>query len=240
MTVMPTEILKAERLAKFFYEPDKFQVLHDISLSIAKSEFVAIMGKSGCGKSTLLYLLSTLDTDYEGDLFILGTKISGMSENNLAKFRNEHIGFVFQFHYLLPEFTALENVMLPALKRARWDKKTINQKALERLRQMGMEEYAAKPSGKLSGGQQQRVAIARAMINDPDIILADEPTGNLDSANTANVLAIFRQLAEQGNTIIVVTHDKDLAAGADRIIELSDGRISPSPDHSHPIPLSRS
>ncbi|WP_431209565.1 ATP-binding cassette domain-containing protein [Puia sp. P3] len=125
---MPTEILKAERLSKFFYEPGKFQVLHDVSLSVTKGEFLAIMGKSGCGKSTLLYLLSTLDTDYEGDLFIMGKKISGMEEDNLAKFRNENIGFVFQFHYLLPEFSARENVMLPALKLARWDKKTIEKR----------------------------------------------------------------------------------------------------------------
>jgi len=238
---MPNEVLRAEQLSKYFYEPGKFQVLHEVSLSVNEGEFLAIMGKSGCGKSTLLYLLSTLDTDYEGSLYIMGTRTTGLSETSLANFRNEHIGFVFQFHYLLPEFTALDNVMLPALKLARWDKKKIEQKALEKLRQMGMEEYAAKPSGKLSGGQQQRVAIARALINDPALVLADEPTGNLDSANTANVLAIFRQLAQQGNTIIVVTHDRDLAAGADRIIQLSDGRISPSsPDNSHSLTPLRS
>ena len=191
---MPNEVLKAENLNKYFYEPSPFQVLHDVSLSICEGEFVSIMGKSGCGKSTLLYLLSTLDTEYEGSVDINGVRVTGLSENALARFRNEHIGFVFQFHFLLPEFTALENVMLPALKLGKWNAKTIEQNAMEKLRQMEMQDHALKLSGKLSGGQQQRVAIARSLINNPNIIMADEPTGNLDSANTDIIFTIFNEL----------------------------------------------
>jgi len=222
---MATEVLKAEKLVKVFTEPARQQVLYDVSLSVDAGQFVTIMGKSGCGKSTLLYLLSTLDTDYEGSVTIMGRKVTGLGEEELAKFRNEHIGFVFQFHFLLPEFTALENVMLPALKLGRWDAAMVKERAMDKLRQMEMDGFAQQPSGKLSGGQQQRVAIARALINEPDLILADEPTGNLDSANTEKVIGIFRELARQGNTIIVVTHDRDLAERADRIVELADGRI---------------
>lgn len=219
------ELLKAEKLNKYFHEPDTIQVLHDISLSIFEREFVSIMGKSGCGKSTLLYLLSTLDTAYEGTIDINGTRVTGLSENAMARFRNEYIGFVFQFHYLLPEFTAIENVMLPALKLGKQDRAAIEKNALEKLRQRDMHEHAHKLSGKLSGGQQQRVAIARALINNPKVIMADEPTGNLDSANTAIIFNIFSQLVQEGNTIIIVTHDHDFARKSNRIIEMADGRI---------------
>jgi lipoprotein-releasing system ATP-binding protein len=222
---MQQEVLKAEKLNKYFHEPATFQVLHDISLSIQEGEFIAIMGKSGCGKSTLLYLLSTLDTTYEGTLDISGTRVTGLNENAMARFRNEHIGFVFQFHFLLPEFTALENVMLPALKLGKFDPPVIEQHAMEKLRQMDMHEHAHKLSGKLSGGQQQRVAIARALINNPRIIMADEPTGNLDSINTGIIFSIFNQLAQKGNTIITVTHDRDFARKSNHIIEMADGRI---------------
>lgn len=222
---MPQEVLKAEMLNKYFHEPATIQVLHDISLSIQEGEFVSIMGKSGCGKSTLLYLLSTLDTEYEGVIHINGVQVTGLNENALARFRNEHIGFVFQFHFLLPEFTALENVMLPALKLGRLDRAGIEQNAMEKLRQMDMHEHAHKLSGKLSGGQQQRVAIARALINNPKIIMADEPTGNLDSANTTIIFNIFNKLVKEGNTIITVTHDHDFARKSTRIIEMADGRV---------------
>jgi len=225
MRIMATEVLKAEKLVKVFTGAARQQVLYDVSLSVDRGQFVTIMGKSGCGKSTLLYLLSTLDTDYEGKVTIMGREVTGLDEEELAKFRCEHIGFVFQFHYLLPEFTALENVMLPALKLGRWDRADVERRAMDKLRQMEMDGFARQPSGKLSGGQQQRVAIARALINEPDLILADEPTGNLDSANTEKVIGIFRELAQQGNTIIVVTHDRDLAERADRIVELADGKI---------------
>jgi len=222
---MLQEVLKAEKLNKYFHEPYTTQILHDISLSIQEGEFVSIMGKSGCGKSTLLYLLSTLDTDYEGSVDINGVRVTGLNENAMARFRNEHIGFVFQFHFLLPEFSALENVMLPALKLGKLDPKEIEQQAMEKLRQMDMHDHAHKLSGRLSGGQQQRVAISRALINNPMIILADEPTGNLDSANTAIIFNIFNQLVQEGNTIITVTHDHDFAGKSNRILEMADGRI---------------
>jgi lipoprotein-releasing system ATP-binding protein len=222
---MLQELLKAEKLNKYFHEPATTHVLHDISLSILEGEFVSIMGKSGCGKSTLLYLLSTLDTQYEGTIDINGTRVTGLNENAMARFRNEYIGFVFQFHFLLPEFTAIENVMLPALKLGNIDQTMIEKNAMEKLRQMDMHEHAHKLSGKLSGGQQQRVAIARALINNPKIIMADEPTGNLDSANTAIIFNIFNQLVQEGNTIITVTHDHDFARKSNRILEMADGSI---------------
>ncbi|KIC93732.1 ABC transporter ATP-binding protein, partial [Flavihumibacter solisilvae] len=208
-----------------FHVPATTHVLHDVSLSVYKGEFVTIMGKSGCGKSTLLYLLSTLDTDYEGTVTINGVQVTGLNENAMAVFRNAHIGFVFQFHFLLPEFTALENVMLPALKLGKSDEETVCERAMHRLRQMDMHEHANKLSGRLSGGQQQRVAIARALINDPMIIMADEPTGNLDSANTGIIFDIFSQLVQEGNTIITVTHDHDFAKKSNRILQMADGRI---------------
>jgi len=222
-----SEILQAAHLNKYFYEPEAFQVLHDISFSVDKGEFVTMVGKSGSGKSTLLYLISTLDTDYEGTIIINNIRVTGQSQNALSKFRNENIGFVFQFHFLLPEFSAIENVMLPALKLGKYSRDKIENLAMEKLRQMDMHSFAQKPSGKLSGGQQQRVAIARALINDPLIIMADEPTGNLDSSNSKIVFDIFQDLSKnKGNTIIAVTHDTDFARRADRIIELVDGRLA--------------
>ena len=220
------EVLKAENLNKYFHEPDEFHVLNNISLSVNKGEFVTITGKSGSGKSTLMYLLATLDTDYKGSIEINSTKVTGLRQNELAKFRNEHIGFIFQFHFLLPEFTALQNVMIPALKLNIMGPKAVEESAMEKLSLMQMEKFANQLSSKLSGGQQQRVAIARALINDPGIIMADEPTGNLDSANTEIILEIFRELANKGNTIIAITHDKDFAKKADRIIEMKDGAIN--------------
>ncbi len=219
------EILRTYKVNKYFTEPEKFHVIKDIDMSIHTSEFISIVGKSGCGKSTLLYLLSTLDTNYEGKIEINNTVVTGLSQNELAKFRNENIGFIFQFHFLLPEFTALENVMLPALKRGKFSREEIEAMAMEKLGSVQMRDFAAKPSGKLSGGQQQRVAVARALINNPKIIMADEPTGNLDSVNTGLIFDIFKELAANGNTIIAVTHDKDFAGKSDRIIEMKDGEI---------------
>lgn len=219
------EILKTYKVNKYFTEPETFHVIKDIDLSINAGEFVSIVGKSGCGKSTLLYLLSTLDTNYTGSITINDTVVTGLNQNELAKFRNENIGFIFQFHFLLPEFTALENVMMPALKRGKYAKEEIEAMAYEKLKQVQMHNFATKASGKLSGGQQQRVAVARALINDPKVIMADEPTGNLDSINTGLVFDIFKDLAAKGNTIIAVTHDNDFASKSDRIIEMKDGEI---------------
>ncbi len=220
------DVLKTKNISKYFYDPEKFQVLKGINLTVNKGEFLSLIGKSGCGKSTLLYVLSTMDTDYEGDLEISGINLKGRDQNFLAAFRNKHIGFVFQFHYLLPEFTALQNVMIPALKLARYSREEVEQRAYEKLNILGVKDQALKPTSKLSGGQQQRVAIARALINDPDIIMGDEPTGNLDSQNTHVVFDIFQELTTiYKQTIIAVTHDEEFARKSDRIIEMSDGRI---------------
>lgn len=219
-------VLKATNIVKLFAEPEPFKVLDQVNFEVMKGEFLSIVGKSGCGKSTLLYILSTMDTNYDGELYIQDKKLTGMKQNYLAGFRNEHLGFVFQFHFLLPEFTVLRNVMLPALKLGKYSPREIEQRAIEKLRMVGMESHATKLASKLSGGQQQRVAIARALINDPAIIMGDEPTGNLDKANSIKVFEIFQQLAvENGQTIIAVTHDPEFAGNSDRIIEMSDGKI---------------
>jgi lipoprotein-releasing system ATP-binding protein len=219
-------VLRAQHLNKYFYEPEKFQVLRDITFEVERGEFLTLVGKSGCGKSTLLYLLSTMDTDYEGELEINGERLTGQSQEYLARFRNAHIGFVFQFHFLLPEFSVLENVMLPAQKLGKYPRPEIEERAYEKLRLLGVHEQARKPASKLSGGQQQRVAIARALINDPTLIMGDEPTGNLDSANTQIAFEILRDLAHtRGQTIICVTHDPEFAANSDRTITMSDGQM---------------
>jgi len=219
-------VLKAHKISKYFYEPEKFQVLKEVDLSVDKGQFLALVGKSGCGKSTLMYVLSTMDTQYNGELEIAGTRLTDKHQNFLAEFRNKHIGFVFQFHYLLPEFTVLQNVMLPALKLSAKSKEEIEAKAIEKLTMLGMQEHARKMSSKLSGGQQQRVAIARALINDPDIIMGDEPTGNLDTYNSDLVFDIFSELTHTyKQTIIAVTHDESFAKRSDRVVEMSDGKI---------------
>jgi lipoprotein-releasing system ATP-binding protein len=167
-----------------------------------------------------------MDTDHEGDVLIDGERMTGRSSERLAQVRNEKIGFVFQFHYLLPEFTVLRNVMLPGLKLARHSEEEVEVRAMERLRMLGIEGHAMKQANQLSGGQKQRVAIARALINDPLLIMGDEPTGNLDNRNSDLVFDIFRQLAsERGQSLLVVTHDQDFASRTDRIIEMDDGRI---------------
>jgi lipoprotein-releasing system ATP-binding protein len=219
-------ILSTKSVSKYFYEPVKLKVLNEISFVAYKSEFLTLVGKSGSGKSTLLYCLSTMDTAYEGEIVIEGEKITGKKPNELAALRNKSIGFIFQFHYLLPEFSCLKNVMLPALKLGKYTHKEIEERAYQKLEVLGVKDQALKPASKLSGGQQQRVSIARALINDPAIIMCDEPTGNLDSKNTQIVFDIFKQIAvEFGQTIIAVTHDLDFAAASDRTIELADGKI---------------
>jgi lipoprotein-releasing system ATP-binding protein len=219
-------ILETKNINKFFHEPTEFHVLKDISFDIKKGEFLSMVGKSGSGKSTLLYILSTMDTAYKGELFIDNKLMTGLSIDQLAEIRNEKIGFVFQFHYLLPEFSCLKNVMIPALKLGKLSEKEIEERAYKKLEMLGLQDQALKLSSKLSGGQQQRVAIARALINDPLLIMGDEPTGNLDSKNTSIVFDIFQELTKSyGQTIIAVTHDDDFAHKSDRIIEMKDGRI---------------
>lgn len=220
------KVLSTYKVSKYFYEPQKFKVLKEIDLSVKRGEFLSLMGKSGCGKSTLMYVLSTMDTDYEGELEIAGERLTGKDQNYLAAFRNAHIGFVFQFHYLLPEFTVLQNIMLPALKLNRYSRAEIEHRAYEKLKILNIQDQASKVTSKLSGGQQQRVAIARALINDPDIIMGDEPTGNLDSYNSGLVFDILTELTRvYKQTIIAVTHDEEFAAKSDRIVEMSDGEI---------------
>jgi lipoprotein-releasing system ATP-binding protein len=220
------KILESRNINKFFHSPVEFQVLKDISFSIYHGEFVSVMGKSGCVKSTLLYILSTMDTDYQGELYLNDRLLSGLHHNELAKVRNAEIGFVFQFHYLLSEFSVLENVMLPGLKLNRKSKEEVEHDAMTKLRLLGIEDQARKRASKLSGGQKQRVAIARALINDPLIIMGDEPTGNLDSKNSNNVFNIFQELCTERNlSLLIVTHDEEFAQRTDRIITMEDGRI---------------
>lgn len=219
-------ILEAENISKYFHDPVKVQVLKEVSLHVNYGEFVSIMGKSGCGKSTLLYILSTMDTDYTGNVRLNNRVLKEHSATELAHIRNEFIGFVFQFHYLLPEFTVLENVMLPAMKLGNKSKEAIEQAAYDKLKLLGVEAIAKHRATQISGGQKQRVAIARALINNPKIIMGDEPTGNLDSKNSGLVFDIFRELASsQGMSLLVVTHDPDFAKRTDRIITMEDGKI---------------
>lgn len=223
---MESPVLEAIRINKYFPGTPPQHVLRDVSFSIQKGEFTSIVGKSGCGKSTLLYILSTMDTDYEGELSIDGQLMRTKTEVELAQVRNEKIGFVFQFHYLLNEFNVLHNVMIPGLKLGRYPEKELADRALEKLRIFGIEAQAYKKPNQLSGGEKQRVAIARALINDPLIIMADEPTGNLDRKNSDIVFDLFQKLTREFHqTLLVVTHDQEFANATDRIIEMSDGRI---------------
>ncbi len=221
-----SKILEVQHLNKYFTNPVEFHALKDINFHINAGEFVSIMGKSGCGKSTLLYILSTMDTNYTGELVLEGHKLSDKKPDDLAKIRNEFIGFVFQFHYLLPEFSVLDNVMLPARKLGVKSMEEIRIDAMRKLELLGVEKEANKRASMISGGQKQRVAIARALINSPRIIMGDEPTGNLDSKNTQVVFSLFKELCiEEKMSLLIVTHDPDFAAKTDRIITMEDGRV---------------
>ena len=223
------KILEAKNINKFFHDPIRIQVLDEVNFSINKGEFVSLTGKSGCGKSTLLYVLSTMDTDYDGTLFIDGEEMSKKNESFLAKIRNEKIGFVFQFHYLLNEFNVLENVMLPGLKLNKYSREEVEHRAMEKLKILGIDQLALKKANHISGGEKQRVAIARALINDPHIIMGDEPTGNLDKKNSDLVFDIFNKLSTEFNqTLLIVTHDPSFAERTHRIIKMEDGKILPS------------
>ena len=221
-----SKILEAKNINKFFHDPVRIQVLEEVRFSINKGEFVSLTGKSGCGKSTLLYVLSTMDTDYDGQLFIDQEEMPKKNEPFLAKIRNEKIGFVFQFHYLLNEFNVLKNVMLPGLKLNKYSTEEIEHRAMEKLKILGIEHLALKQANHISGGEKQRVAIARALINDPKIIMGDEPTGNLDKKNSDLVFDIFNQLSDEfKQTLLIVTHDPSFAERTHRIINMEDGKI---------------
>ena len=219
-------ILEARSLVKSFHDPVNTDVLKNLSFTINRGEFVSITGKSGCGKSTLLYILSTMDSDYKGELWIDNELMSNKTETELALVRNKKIGFVFQFHYLLNEFSVLRNVMIPGFKAATLSEKELEHKAYELLKKLGIEQLATKMANQISGGEKQRVAIARAMINDPLILMCDEPTGNLDNKNTNIVFDIFNELVNSFNkTLLVVTHDQNFAEKTQRNIIMEDGRI---------------
>lgn len=223
---MNNTILEAKSISKSFNDPIKVNVLTDVNFRIEKGEFVSLTGKSGCGKSTLLYILSTMDTSYDGSLFIDQNIMPKENEQFLAQIRNEKIGFVFQFHYLLNEFNVLENVMLPGLKLNKYSREEVEHRAMEKLKILDIDKLALKKSFRISGGEKQRVAIARALINDPMIVMGDEPTGNLDKKNGDLVLAIFKELsAAFKQTLLIVTHDPIFAEKTDRIIRMEDGRI---------------
>ena len=219
-------LLEARSIYKSFHDPIKIDVLKDVSFCLNRGEYASIIGRSGSGKSTLLYILSTMDTDFTGELLLDGISIREKSEKELAAIRNEKIGFVFQFHYLLNEFTAIKNVMLPGFKLNKLSEEELEHNAYQFLKDLGIEKLAKKMAYQLSGGEKQRVAIARSMINDPLIIMCDEPTGNLDSKNADIVFNIFKELTENYNkTLLVVTHVLDFAEKTGRIIELQDGNV---------------
>jgi lipoprotein-releasing system ATP-binding protein len=199
------------------------KILKGVELEIQKSEIVSIVGKSGAGKSTLLHILGTLDQSDTGQLSIAGTEVSQLSARALSVFRNQHIGFVFQFHHLLPEFTAIENVCIPGFIR-KAPEESVKKRAAELLDYLGLSQRLQHKPGQLSGGEQQRVAVARALINQPDIIFADEPTGNLDSAASQDMHRLIRQLRDDyGQTFVIVTHNAELAEMSDRRLEMRDG-----------------
>jgi lipoprotein-releasing system ATP-binding protein len=220
-------LIETRAVTKTIHEGVTATLVRDIDLKIEKGEFVAITGPSGSGKSSLLYLLGLLDLPTSGEVLINGHNASDLDEVERAHLRLSTIGFVFQFHFLLPEFTALQNVMLPMRALASLEMPEMTARALAILGSLGLEAHARKLPGQLSGGQRQRVAIARALANDPLVILADEPTGNLDTASSEQVLGIFRKLVDDtGRAIVIVTHDMSLAARTDRRIHVVDGRIA--------------
>ena len=213
-------MLTGKKIEKYY---GSLHVLKGVDISISKGEIVSIAGSSGAGKTTLLHILGTLDNPDGGELWFSGQRLDNMKPKKLAAFRNEHIGFVFQFHHLLPEFTALENVCIPGWIRG-VNQANLKKKAMDLLERMGLSDRAEHKPNALSGGEQQRVAVARALINDPEIIFADEPTGNLDSANATSMHNLFKQLRDELNqTFLIVTHNEELASMSDRVLHLKDG-----------------
>ena len=216
-------MIRIENLTKQF---GNLQVLKDVSLEVKRGEVISIVGPSGAGKTTLLQLIGTLDKPTGGKIFFNDEELSRMNSKRLATFRNRHIGFVFQFHQLLPEFTALEHIIIPALIAGR-DRKEAEKEAMELLKIMKLEERAHHKPAEMSGGENQRIAVARALINHPDVILADEPSGSLDSKNKEELHKLFFDLRDKfGQTFIIVTHDETLATLTDRTIRMVDGKIA--------------
>ena len=218
-------LISAKNLTKKYGEaPNETVALENISIEIKNGEFTAIVGPSGSGKSTLMHILGCLDKPTEGEYFFRGREVSKLSDNSLAEIRNKQIGFVFQFFNLLPRTSALKNAELPLLY-AGVDKEERHSKALKILSSLGLSERVNSTPGQLSGGEQQRVAIARALINNPSVIFADEPTGNVDTKTSREIMKIFQSLNKRGNTIIVITHDPEVATYASRIITVRDGKV---------------
>ena len=221
-----TAVLEALELGRVLAGDPPIVLVNDVSFAIESATFTAIVGPSGCGKSSLLYLLGLIDRPTSGAVLVDGTDVTALDGDARARLRLSRFGFVFQFHFLLPEFSALENVMLPIRRLGRLDARATAARAHDLLKSVDLDEKCNKTPDRLSGGERQRVAIARALANDPALILGDEPTGNLDSLNAANVVKIFRQLAhEQGRAVVCVTHDPSVAAAADVRISMLDGRI---------------
>ncbi|MFQ3623424.1 MAG: ABC transporter ATP-binding protein [Acetobacteraceae bacterium] len=221
-----TALLVAERVSRTLPGPQPVTLVRDVDLEVAPGEFVAVTGPSGSGKSSLLYLLGLLDRPSEGRVLLEGGDTAAMTDNELAAIRLARLGFVFQFHFLLPEFTALDNLLIPMRRLGRSSEAAREERARALLAAFGLADAAGKYPEQLSGGMRQRVAIARALANDPALLLADEPTGNLDTANASTVFDIFARLvAEEGRSVVVVTHDPDLAARATRQVRLVDGRV---------------
>lgn len=222
---MQEPIIKLKNIVRNFQlGKEVIQVLKRVSLEVNKNEYVALMGPSGSGKSTLMNLLGCLDTPTSGEYFLNGTDVSKMSDNSLAQVRNKEIGFIFQTFNLLPRSTALENVALPLIY-AGYGKSEREKRAMQVLQQVGLADRVKHKPNELSGGQRQRVAIARALVNQPAILLADEPTGNLDTKTSYEIMGLLHKLHQEGNTIIIVTHEEDIALHAHRIVRLRDGEI---------------
>lgn len=223
---MDNILIRGEKLIKDYGTLIKTRALDEVDIQLHAGEFTSIIGASGCGKSTLLNLLGALDRPSEGKLYFGDKEFSNMDDLELARLRNRRVGFIFQFHHLLPEFTALENVLIPTWIESGVVNRNKEEKAIQLLETVGLKDRIRNRANNLSGGQQQRVSIARALINDPDLVLADEPTGNLDSESTEQVYTLLREInRELGMAFLIVTHDRHIAEKSDRIIEMKDGRI---------------